>query len=459
LRRELEVEGVIREVEESKGWLLVHLDSLDKPVAFSPEVKGQVARSLPPKGSRVRCRVKEGYKWHFATSPVLEVVARAKEPVEQSQAPPKATEAPKAPDGELKMLSVDEVAGSSFLSLAGVERPLDAEFLESVKRQGVVEPIIVRELDGVYELVAGHRRLQAAKAAGLKEIPAVVRQLNDKEAAELLLVENLHRRDFSPVEEAKLYKAMIDILGYTETGIAHKVGKSQGRIAELLALLDLPEKVQEMIHYGQLTVKHGRVLHRLAKQDPEKAVMLAEKAVAEQWSAGRLEEEVDRLLEESATPADSIARAIPSAEVAESAVEKHPEAEAEQAEAETVYAVAEAEQAEEVYGEAEESSVQMEAEREPLYSEYKEGERVEPEEARREFVEEHVSLLRQHIQAVERSVEKLLQPRLRDCFTVVDAEFKECSMCPVKPACESLASKLRELLSIHPRLRKVVGGG
>jgi ParB family transcriptional regulator, chromosome partitioning protein len=136
-----------------------------------------------------------------------------------------------------------------------------AELAESIASRGVLQPIVVRPLpDGAYELVAGERRLRAARGAELEEIPAVVRETEDWERLDLALAENMAREDLNPVEEARAVAMLVEDLGLTKGEVGRRVGRSRVAISNLIRLLDLPEEALELIEAGELTEGHGRAL-------------------------------------------------------------------------------------------------------------------------------------------------------------------------------------------------------
>lgn len=161
------------------------------------------------------------------------------------------------------------------------------ELADSIKQNGVLQPILVRKIGGKYQIVAGERRYQASKLAGLKEIPAVVRDIEDKEVFQLALIENLQRSDLSPMEEAKGYRQLIDSQGLTQEGLAKILSKSRSAIANTLRLMDLPTVVQEMIEQGLLTAGHARAI--LAVPTEEGRVELAQKVVKENLTVRQTE--------------------------------------------------------------------------------------------------------------------------------------------------------------------------
>lgn len=161
------------------------------------------------------------------------------------------------------------------------------ELADSIKQNGVLQPILVRKIGGKYQIVAGERRYQASKLAGLKEIPAVVRDIDDKEVFQLALIENLQRSDLSPMEEAKGYRQLINSQGLTQEGLAKILSKSRSAIANTLRLMDLPTVVQEMIEQGLLTAGHARAI--LAVPTEEGRVELAQKVVKDNLTVRQTE--------------------------------------------------------------------------------------------------------------------------------------------------------------------------
>lgn len=136
------------------------------------------------------------------------------------------------------------------------------ELADSIAHNGIMQPILVRPIDddGNYEIVAGERRWRAAKIADLQSIPVIVRELSDKLALELAIVENIQRADLSPVEEAAGYQRLMDEFDYTQEELSETVGKSRSHVANLLRLLTLPEEIKEMLDRGELTMGHARTL-------------------------------------------------------------------------------------------------------------------------------------------------------------------------------------------------------
>jgi ParB family transcriptional regulator, chromosome partitioning protein len=143
------------------------------------------------------------------------------------------------------------------------------DLAESIKVQGVIEPILTRMRDGKYELVAGERRLRAAKMAGLAAIPAIVKDFTDQQSLELSLIENLQREDLNPMDEAEGYARLNSEFGLTQEAVAKRVGKDRSTVANMVRLLALPKQVKESLRKGEITVGHARPLLTLDDADKQ----------------------------------------------------------------------------------------------------------------------------------------------------------------------------------------------
>ncbi len=165
---------------------------------------------------------------------------------------------------------------------------------ESIKENGLLQPIIVREYaDERYQIIAGERRFRASKLAGLEEIPAVILDKNDREAAELSLIENIQRENLNPVEEALAFRALIDNHSLTQEELSQRIGKSRSAIANSMRLIDLPEEVLEMVANKDISAGHARAL--LGLKDRNLMITLANKIVELDLSVRAVEDEVKRL--------------------------------------------------------------------------------------------------------------------------------------------------------------------
>ncbi|MCM8779858.1 MAG: ParB/RepB/Spo0J family partition protein [Candidatus Omnitrophica bacterium] len=134
------------------------------------------------------------------------------------------------------------------------------ELTQSIKEKGVIQPILVRKSGPHYELIAGERRLRAAKSLQINEIPAIVKDVSDEESLEISLIENVQREQLNPIEEAHAYQHLIDKFGITQEKISETVGKSRASVANSLRLLKLPQEIQEEITKGRISFAHGKVL-------------------------------------------------------------------------------------------------------------------------------------------------------------------------------------------------------
>ncbi|MDY4720305.1 MAG: ParB/RepB/Spo0J family partition protein [Collinsella sp.] len=173
------------------------------------------------------------------------------------------------------------------------------ELSESIQEHGVLQPLLVRKHDNGYEIIAGERRYQASKLAGLEEVPVIIKDVDDKQMLALALIENLQRSDLNPVEEAKGYRQLIDASGMTQEALSKAVSKSRSAITNSLRLLDLPEVVQQMIFEGKLTAGHARAILAVPYEDAR--IKLAEKVVAEGLSV-RATENLAPLFSAGETP-------------------------------------------------------------------------------------------------------------------------------------------------------------
>jgi len=178
-----------------------------------------------------------------------------------------------------------------------------SELAASIRVNGLLQPVLVRRTPSgrTYQLVAGERRLRAVKLLGWTEIPAQVREVDDRTLLVLALVENIQREDLGPLEEAKAYGILRDTFGYGQREVAEAVGKSRSTVANMLRLLTLPPSVRRLPAAGALSMGHGRAI--LAVDAPVKAADLARQAVAESWSVRETERRVRELASGGESPA------------------------------------------------------------------------------------------------------------------------------------------------------------
>ncbi|MEO0255220.1 MAG: ParB/RepB/Spo0J family partition protein [candidate division WOR-3 bacterium] len=166
------------------------------------------------------------------------------------------------------------------------------DLAESIKEKGIIEPVIVRPIKEGYEIIAGHRRFLAAKEIGLMEIPCIVKEVSDTEAAEISIIENIQRENLNPIEEAIAIKRLIDEFNLTHEEVAKKIGKSRVYVTNLLRLLKLPSEIKEKIEKGELSEGHARVL--LSLKDEEEMIKLAEEIIRKKIPVREIEKKLSK---------------------------------------------------------------------------------------------------------------------------------------------------------------------
>ena len=174
------------------------------------------------------------------------------------------------------------------------DNALDALAL-SIQEVGVLQPIVVRKVGGGFELIAGERRLRAAKKAGLATIPAIVRESDDSESLREALIENIHREDLNPIELAEAFRELLEELGLKQETLAERLGVSRSHVANTIRLLQLPAEVQTRLAEGKIQAGHGRALLSLVDADAQNTLAL--RAAAEELSVREVEELVRNYLE------------------------------------------------------------------------------------------------------------------------------------------------------------------
>lgn len=189
---------------------------------------------------------------------------------------------------EIIELDVNELRPNPYQPRTVFDEDALNELAESIKENGVIEPIIVKKSIKGYDVIAGERRLKASKIAGKKTIPAIIRQLSDDKMAEIALLENLQRENLTALEEARAYKSLQEKLNLTQEQLAKKVSKSRSHITNMIGLLRLPNEVQDMIQEKKLTMGHARALSKL--DDRDEIIKMAEEIANEKLSVRNVEE-------------------------------------------------------------------------------------------------------------------------------------------------------------------------
>lgn len=202
-------------------------------------------------------------------------------------------EAPQAPGQKPAEIPIDLIRPNAAQPRQSFDEGELRELADSIREHGVIQPVILRPepgSDGSYQIVAGERRWRAAQMAGLHAIPAVVREVDDRQILELAIIENVQRVDLDAVEEARGYAQLVESFGYTQEQLARTLGKSRSHVANTMRLLALPASVLDMLRAGTLTAGHARAL--ITSNDP---VGLAEQAVARGLTVRQVEEMARRV--------------------------------------------------------------------------------------------------------------------------------------------------------------------
>ena len=184
-----------------------------------------------------------------------------------------------AKPNEIVEISLDEIRSNPYQPRKIFDEQALNELAESIKEHGIVQPIIVKKSIKGYELVAGERRTKASRIAGLKTIPAIIKNFNDQEMMEIALIENIQRENLNPIEEAMAYDNILKSSNMTQDELAKKFGKSRSYITNILGLLKLPETTKKYVEENKLTMSHARALSKL--EDEEQIDRLADKIITE----------------------------------------------------------------------------------------------------------------------------------------------------------------------------------
>lgn len=216
------------------------------------------------------------------------------------------------------LMSIPDDAGGDHLRIGQIQhnpyqprKRFDSDELtsltESVKTHGVLQPLVVRPVESGYQLIAGERRLRAAQAAGLENVPVHIVNFDDQQVFEAALVENIQRSDLNPIEKAVGFKDYLDQFGMTQEQLGTKLGLDRTTVSNLLGLLNLPEEVQDAVRYGQITLGHAKVLKGVA--EPERQILLCRETVMKSYSVHALEMLVKQQKNET-VPAEPVRREV-----------------------------------------------------------------------------------------------------------------------------------------------------
>ena len=195
--------------------------------------------------------------------------------------------------GGIVEIPLDEIRSNPYQPRVIFDSEALEELANSIKEHGVIQPIIVKKGIKGFELVAGERRTRAARLAGLKNIPAIIKEFNDVEMMEIALIENIERENLNPIEEAKAYENILKINNITQEELAHKFSRSRSYITNMLGLLTLPDMVVKLVESKELSMGHARALSKL--EDPKKIEELALKIVHDDLSVRDTEKMINAL--------------------------------------------------------------------------------------------------------------------------------------------------------------------
>lgn len=197
-------------------------------------------------------------------------------------------------ESQIVLVDIEDIIPNRFQPRLKFDEEALNELSESIKQHGIIQPLVLRRVGTKFEIIAGERRYKASILAGLAKVPAIIANLDDNESAEVAVIENTHRRDLSPIEEAKSYKKLLDRKYLSQEQLAKRLGKSQSAIANKIRLLNLDEKVQDAINDELISERHARSLLKLT--DKQKQIELLSKIIEERWTVKRLDEEIDKVL-------------------------------------------------------------------------------------------------------------------------------------------------------------------
>lgn len=200
-------------------------------------------------------------------------------------------------DKEVVDLYLDDIIPNRFQPREVFNEEALKELSISIKEHGVIQPIIVRKIGDKYEIIAGERRYKASALAGLTKIPAIIRNLDDKEASKVALLENLQRKDLTAIEEARTYQKILELDSMTQEELGRTMGKSQAAIANKMRLLSLPDEIQESLLNDQISERHARSLLNL--DTSEEQINMLNKIIANRMTVRELDNEIKEIKGES----------------------------------------------------------------------------------------------------------------------------------------------------------------
>ena len=198
-------------------------------------------------------------------------------------------------NSEVVYLYLDDIIPNRFQPREVFDDQALKELAVSIREHGVIQPIIVRKVENKYEIIAGERRYKASTMAGLTKIPAIVKNLDDKESSKVALIENLQRKDLTPIEEARTYQKILELDDMTQEQLAATMGKTQSSVSNKLRLLELPEEIQEALLKEKISERHARSL--LSIEDKNDQIKMMDKVITEKMTVRELDKEIKEMKE------------------------------------------------------------------------------------------------------------------------------------------------------------------
>lgn len=196
-------------------------------------------------------------------------------------------------ENEVRFLYLDDIIPNRFQPRENFDEQALKELAVSIKEHGVIQPIVVRQIGDKYEIIAGERRYKASTMAGLTKVPAIIKNLDDKESSKVALIENLQRKDLTPIEEARTYQKILELDALTQEELARTMGKSQSAVSNKLRLLALTDEVQDALLHEQISERHARSL--LNVSDKQKQVELLNKVINSRMTVRELDQAIKQL--------------------------------------------------------------------------------------------------------------------------------------------------------------------
>ena len=194
-------------------------------------------------------------------------------------------------------VDIDEILPNRFQPRIQFDEEEILELSDSIKEHGVIQPLVVRSIGDKYEIIAGERRYKASVLAGKETVPVIVKNLNDKDSAEIALIENIQRKNLTPIEEALSYKKILDMGYITQENLASKLGKSQSTVANKIRLLNLSDEVQEALLENQISERHARSLLKLSTKKEQNEML--DRIINERLTVRRADEEIEKIKNKS----------------------------------------------------------------------------------------------------------------------------------------------------------------